>query len=73
VCTELQHSILEDEGLSLAFDVETNLGSVGIHDSSSGVHERSSQNDGRLVITTYLYYYKVCRNIRAAYSYTYVF
>jgi hypothetical protein len=37
VCRELQHSILGEEGLSLAFDVETNLGSVGIHDSSSGV------------------------------------
>jgi hypothetical protein len=45
-CRELQHSVLEEEGLSFALDVETNLGSVGVHDSSSGVQERSSQNDG---------------------------
>jgi hypothetical protein len=37
VCRELQHSVLGEEGLSLAFDVETNLGSVGIYDSSSDV------------------------------------
>jgi hypothetical protein len=38
VCRKLQHSILE-EGLSFSLDVETYLGSVGIHDSSSGVQE----------------------------------
>jgi hypothetical protein len=57
-CRELQHSILEEEGLSFVFDVETDLGSVGVHDSSSGVQERSSQNDGQLLNTTYLYYPK---------------
>jgi hypothetical protein len=46
VCRELQHSVLEEEGLSLAFDVEADLGSVGVHDSSNGVQERSSQYDG---------------------------
>jgi hypothetical protein len=46
VCEELQHSVLEEEGLSFSFDVETYLGSVGVHDSSSGVQERSSQNYG---------------------------
>jgi hypothetical protein len=73
VCRELQYSVLEEDGLSLAFDVEADFDSVGIHDSSSGVQERSSQYDGRLLITICLYYYKVCRNIRAAHSYTYVF
>jgi hypothetical protein len=37
MCRELQHSVLEEEGLSFSFDVEIDLGSVGIHDSSSGV------------------------------------
>jgi hypothetical protein len=36
-CRELQHSVIEEEGLSFALDVETYLGSVGVHDSSSGV------------------------------------
>jgi hypothetical protein len=41
-CRELQHSILEEEGLSFTLDVETDLGSVGVQDSSSGVQEQSS-------------------------------
>jgi hypothetical protein len=36
-CRELQHSVLEEEGLSFALDVETDLGSVSVQDSSSGV------------------------------------
>jgi hypothetical protein len=32
-----------------------------------------SQYNGRLLITTCLYYHEICRNIRAVYSYTYVF
>jgi hypothetical protein len=46
VCRELQHSVFEEEGLSFSFDVETYLGSVGVHNSSGGVQEWSSQNDG---------------------------
>jgi hypothetical protein len=42
VCRELQYSVLEEDGLSLAFDVEADFGSVGVHDSSSSVQERSS-------------------------------
>jgi hypothetical protein len=37
--------ILEGESFSLPFDVEADLGCVGIDDSSSGVHEWASQND----------------------------
>jgi hypothetical protein len=39
VCRKLQLSILEEEGLSFSIDVETYLGSVGVHDSSSSVQE----------------------------------
>src|ERR687883_1860071 len=73
VCWELQHSVLEEEGFSLALDVEDDLGSVGIHNGSSSVQEWSSQNDGGPFVTACIHYHEVCRNIRVAYSYTYVF
>jgi hypothetical protein len=38
--------ILEGESFSLPFDVEADLGYVGVDDSSSGIHEWSSQNNG---------------------------
>jgi hypothetical protein len=46
VCKELYHPVLEEEGLSLTFDVTADLVSVGVHDSSGSVQEWSSQNDG---------------------------
>jgi hypothetical protein len=46
VCRELRQSVLEEEGLSLTFDVKADLGSVGVHDSSGVVQKWSSQNDG---------------------------
>jgi len=39
ICKELYQFVLEEEGLSLTFDIEEDLGSVGIHDSSNGVEE----------------------------------
>jgi hypothetical protein len=61
------------KSLSLPFDVETNLGSIGIDDSSSGVQKWPPQDDGWLLIMTCLYHHKVYRNIRAANSHIDIF
>jgi hypothetical protein len=67
---EWQCPVLEINGFPIALNVESNLGIVGIDNSSGSVQEWSSQNDWRPLIGTSVHHCEVCRYVRVAYSHT---
>ena len=73
LCKECQCPVLERKGLSVALNIERDLGSAGVDNGSDSVQEWSSQNDRQPLISACVHYHKVCRYVRVTYSHADLF
>ena len=66
MCRRFEYIVLECELLLSSFDVETYIGIVSVDDGFGCAQEGTPQDDGCLLISTYLYHHEVYRDIRVA-------